>query len=139
VQSVLIKLYVAWGRRRGIEQPMAYARRALVNEVVSLRRRRWTTEVPCDRPAELARAGVQSGPEQRVLDTQAVWQALVLLTARQRAVVVLRYYEGLSEVEIATALDIAPGTVKGHAHAALVALGAHLDMEAPPPVPEEEA
>lgn len=47
-----------------------------------------------------------------------VWAAVLSLPPRQRAVTVLRYYEDLSEAEIAAALDMAPGTVKSHAHAA---------------------
>ena len=61
-----------------------------------------------------------------MVDGQIVWQALGALSERQRAVVVLRYYADLSEVEIADTLGIAPGTVKSHAHAALAALGATL-------------
>ena len=57
-----------------------------------------------------------------------MWQALATLPPRQRAVVVLRYYEDLSEREIATALGIAPGTVKSQCSAALGTLRANLDQ-----------
>jgi len=129
VQTTLTKVYLSWGRVMRADRPESYVRRVLANEAISFHRRRWTREVPSDIPAELARAGVQAGPEENVVDTQAVWQALGKLTARQRAVVVLRYYEDLSEAEIAHVLDIAPGTVKGHARAALAALGDHLPAE----------
>ena len=61
-------------------------------------------------------------PEDRIVDTDAVWTALSELPARQRAVVVLRYYEHLSEAEIADVLGIRPGTVKSQASAALANL-----------------
>ena len=126
LQVVLTKLYSAWPRVREVASPDAYARRALANEFLSLRRRRWTREVLSAHPADLAGAGWVSGPEEAVVETAMVWQALRKLTPKQRAVMVLRYYEELSEGEIATALDIAPGTVKGHAHAALAALSSSL-------------
>lgn len=58
-----------------------------------------------------------------------MWQALATLPARQRAVVVLRYYEDLSEREIAEALSIAPGTVKSQCSAGLQRLRAALATE----------
>ena len=126
VQTVLTKVYVSWGRVRRAERPESYARRMLANEAVSLHRHRWTTEVSTARPAAVAHAGSHGGPEQAVTDTHMVWQALARLTPKQRAVLVLRYYEDLSEAQIAAVLQIAPGTVKSHAHAALLALSTHL-------------
>ena len=61
-----------------------------------------------------------------VVDRQDIAIALASLTLRQRAVLVLRYYDGLSEAEIAEVLGIRPGSVKGHARAGLSALGAQL-------------
>ena len=72
---------------------------------------------------------VQVGPEDAVVAHQDIAAALALLTDRQRAVVVLRYYEGLSEAEIADVLGIRPGSVKGHARAGLAALGARLSVD----------
>jgi RNA polymerase sigma factor (sigma-70 family) len=66
------------------------------------------------------------GPEEALAESDEVWAALRLLTPRQRAVVVLRYYEQLTEAEIADVLHIAPGSVKGHARAALAALAKSL-------------
>ncbi len=90
-----------------------------------MHRHRWTTEVSTARPAVVAHAGSHGGPEQAV--TTRTWCGNPLpLTPKQRAVLVLRYYEDLSEAEIAAVLQIAPGTVKSHAHAALLALSTHL-------------
>ena len=66
------------------------------------------------------------GVAEGIVESQAMWQALGELSGRQRAVMVLRYYEDLTEAEIAETLGIAPGTVKAHAHAALVALAARV-------------
>lgn len=129
VQTVLTKAYLSWGRVSRADNPEWYVRRALVNEAISLRRRRWTTEISSERPDDLADGGFQASPEAAVVDTQMVWQALGKLTVKQRAVIVLRYYEDMTEAQIAAALNIAPGTVKGHARAALETLGAELPSE----------
>ena len=126
VQSTWVKVYASWSRVRRAERPVAYVHRMLANEVVSMHRRRSAHEIPTGGAGELPGAGWYAGPEDAVVDAQAVWAALTALTERQRAVVVLRYYVDLSEADIAEALDIAPGTVKGHARAALAALAADL-------------
>ena len=64
-----------------------------------------------------------------------VWAAVLSLPPRQRAVMVLRYYEDLTEAEIAATLDMAPGTVKSHAHAASHRLA---EMLAEPVTPRAE-
>jgi RNA polymerase sigma-70 factor (sigma-E family) len=121
VQTVLTNLYLSWSKARRAASVEAYVRRALVNESISLSRRRWTTEVVSDEVVEL-RAPVGGGVAEGVVESQAMWQALGQLSGRQRAVMVLRYYEDLTEAEIGFVLGISPGTVKAHAHAALVAL-----------------
>ena len=126
VQATWVKAYASWPRVRRADRPVAYVHRMLANEVVSTRRRRSAHEVPTDRPGELAGAVIQVGPEDAVVEAQVVFAALATLTERQRAVVVLRYYADLTEAEIADALGIAPGTVKGHARAALAALATGL-------------
>lgn len=135
VQLTLAKVYASWSRVRRAQRPVAYVHRMLANEVVSMHRGRTSREVPTDRLQDLPGARVDAGPEERVVSAQAVWQALGALSERQRAVVVLRYYNDLSEAEIADTLEIAPGTVKAHAHAALAALGA--TMRAADPLPSD--
>ncbi|WP_392544021.1 SigE family RNA polymerase sigma factor [Oryzobacter telluris] len=134
VQATWVKVYASWPRVRRADRPVAYVHRMLANEVISARRRRSAHEVPTDRPGELAGAGTQAGPEDAVVDARFVFAALATLTERQRAVVVLRYYADLTEAEIADALGVAPGTVKGHARAALAALAAALQ---PYPSPQD--
>jgi RNA polymerase sigma-70 factor (sigma-E family) len=128
VQSALTRAFVHWARVRRADSPDAYVRRMVVNEVISLRRRRWTREAVVEHTDWLPSAAVQVGPEDGVVDRQDMATALASLTLRQRAVLVLRYYDGLSEAEIAEVLGIRPGSVKGHARAGLSALGARLSV-----------
>ena len=119
VQSALASAYAKWRRVSSADQPEAYVRRMVVNEVIGWRRRRSSTERPYAEPPDRA-ADISS--EDRIVETDAVWGALGQLAPRQRAVVVLRYYEHLSEAEIADVLGIRPGTVKSQCSAALANL-----------------
>jgi len=129
VQSALTQAFVHWARVRRADYPDAYVQRIVVNEVVSLGRRRWTSEVVSGDMAGLRSEAVQVGPEDGVVARQDMAGALASLTLRQRTVLVLRYYDGLSEAEIAEVLGIRPGSVKGHARAGLAALGVRLSVD----------
>ena len=129
VQSALTRAFVHWARVRRADYPDAYVRRMVVNEVVSLRRRRWTRETVVEDTDRLRSAGVQVGPEDGVVNRHDMATALASLTLRQRAVLVLRYYDGLSEAEIADVLGIRPGSVKGHARAGLAALATRFRVD----------
>ena len=121
VQTALIKVVPHWRRIR--DNPEPYVRQVLVRENVSRwRRRRWREETTGDVPEQIVGA-----PDHDEL--LALRAALVLLAPRQRAVLVLRYYEGMSERETAEMLQIAPGTVKSHAREALTRLRSHLATE----------
>nr|WP_300053120.1 SigE family RNA polymerase sigma factor [uncultured Nocardioides sp.] len=114
VQTTLVKVVPQW--RRISDNPEPYVRRVMVNENVSRwRRRRWREESTDVMPERLADAGDHD-------ELLAVRAALSALAPRQRAVLVLRYYEGLSEAEIASALGMAPGTVKSQARDGLARL-----------------
>jgi RNA polymerase sigma-70 factor (sigma-E family) len=118
LQSVLAKAYPAWTRIHRMDSPEAYVRRMLVNGAISAARRAWRREHPMERLPESAVSGME-----RVVDDRAdLWPLVQQLPPRQRAVVVLRYYEDLSEAEIARVLDCAPGTVKSQASDALRSL-----------------
>ena len=126
LQSALTKVFVSWGRVQRASSPDAYVRRILVNQLISWRRRPAThAEHPTAFPPERR----TDGPEAHITETSAMWQALAELPPRQRAVVVLRYYEDLSEREIADLLSIAPGTVKSQCSAALGKLRTTLDHD----------
>lgn len=121
VQEALARMYVAWPRlERGGGLP-AYARRAVMSAVVDHKRRRWNQERPGevpDRPAESDPA-----PEDRDL----MLRALRAVPPRQRACVVLRFYEELSVAETAEALGCSTGTVKSQTARGLDALRAELE------------
>ena len=90
----------------------------LANTLVSSRRRAWHRERPTDTLPEVA----GDSAELPVLDRSLLWPLVCALPDRQRAVIVLRYYEDLSEAQIADALGCAQGTVKSQASAAIAAL-----------------
>jgi RNA polymerase sigma-70 factor (sigma-E family) len=124
VQASLVKLYRAWP---GVDQvggePDAYLRRIIVNTHRSWWRARWRREAPAAQLPD--RPGRGEDADQRALAV-SVRQALRQLSPKQRAVLVLRYYEDLPEAEIASLLGCSPGTVKTHAHRGLRALRAEL-------------
>ena len=100
----------------------AYVRRSMLNARTSRwRRRRRETLV-----AEIPDSTVQARDR---LDDEPLWIALQTLPPRQRAVIVLRYYEDLSEAEIAGTLGISAGTVKSQASRAMATLRQHLSTQ----------
>jgi len=113
----LEKVYVRWARIGGMANGEAYVRRMVVNTYLSGRRRAWVREEPHDRLPETA-----TSTEGALLDRAVLWPLVRALPARQRAVIVLRFYEDLSEAEIAAALGCAPGTVKSQSAAAMKSL-----------------
>jgi RNA polymerase sigma-70 factor (sigma-E family) len=115
VQTALAKAWFAWARIEGGD-PEPYVRRILVNTYSSWWRRRWNGEQPrADLPE--APAGAEAGEERT-----DVWRALQRLPRRQRAVVVLRYYEDLTEVETARVLGCSTGTVNSQTSKAFAKL-----------------
>jgi RNA polymerase sigma-70 factor (sigma-E family) len=122
VQVAFAKAYAAWGRVSRADDPTAYVRRIAINAALGHRRRASTRrETPMDRLPERA-----ADPGRDPLERDEVWCAVQTLPPRQRAVVVLRYYEDLSERQIADALGCRPGTVKSQASAALATLRTRL-------------
>jgi RNA polymerase sigma-70 factor (sigma-E family) len=121
LQTALAKSWFAWARIDGPPEP--YVRRVLATTYATWWRRRWRGERPTgdlpDRP-DPAEAGVE--------DRDLLWRALDALPRRQRVVVVLRYYEDLSEAETAAALGVSAGTVKSQASKALAALRRDADL-----------
>ncbi|MFV2012175.1 MULTISPECIES: SigE family RNA polymerase sigma factor [unclassified Micromonospora] len=131
LQTALTKTYLAWKRLGQIEAVEPYARRVLVNTATSWWRRRWHGERPTETLPERA------GPDliQQQLDRDVLWRHVKALPARQRAVLVLRYYEDLSEAQTAALLNISPGTVKSQTSRALGTLRKRLAAEEPHLVP----
>lgn len=119
LQTVLAKVWPKW---RGIaaENPEAYVRRALVNTASSWWQRRWRGEVPHGEVPDTVTA--VADPFASVDLEQSLAVLIRRLPARQRAVVVLRYFEDLSVEETAEVLGCRPGTVKSQAAKALAML-----------------
>ena len=120
VQTALLKTYVAWPRVRQADA-RAFARRALVNAHIDQWRQRHG-EVVSTSTVESRTAA--SDPYEGVDDNDRVARMLATLPPQQRAVVVLRYYEDLSEREVAQTLGISPGAVKSAASRGLAHLRA---------------
>ncbi len=132
VQATRVKLYVAWKRASRADSVEAYARRIMVNTFISQRRtKRWLKERVVESLPE--RPAHDAGPEEHL----ALWPLVTGLPPRQRAVVVLRYYEQLSEAEIAAALGVSPGTVKSTAAAALKSLRKQVPTSTPETMEED--
>ncbi|MEU8379364.1 SigE family RNA polymerase sigma factor [Streptosporangium sp. NPDC048865] len=117
LQSVLLKVLGRWSRLSRVEHPEAYARKALLNQYISWRRHRVMNELPTADPPDRPYSGEDSTVVRLVMR-----QALMRLPPRQRAVIVLRYYEDRTERETAELLDCSIGTVKSQAHYALARL-----------------
>ncbi|MFA6298572.1 MAG: SigE family RNA polymerase sigma factor [Nocardioides sp.] len=125
-QQTLLEVYRSWARVSRADQPSAYVRRMLTNLYISGRRpKARKLELLTDAPPE-PRPAATAGPEERMV----LWPHVATLPPRQRAVIVLRYYEQLSEREIADALGCSTGNVKSTAHRALQALRAAIGPEA---------
>jgi len=123
VQEVLLRVHSRWRRIALLERPDLYLRRMVTNEVTSWRRR-WHVRTVRPASAEVLAARADPLPDHadRVADHDVLSRALAQLTARQRSVVVLRYYEGLDDGEIAQVLGTSRATVRSHASHALAAL-----------------
>ena len=119
VQEGLIRVYVAWPRlvRKGGE--LAYARRAVVSAFLDASRKRSSTERPSEHDSLLPSSEDVAA---RVSDRAALMGALARLPERQRACVVLRYFEDLDVRATAVALRCSEGTVKSQTSRALASL-----------------
>lgn len=129
VQTALGRSWRAW-RLRKIDDPQAFVRKVMVNSYASWYRRLGSREVVTARPGD--RMIVED--EARCIDDRdVIWRALRMLPPRQRAVIILRYYEELSELEIAAVMGTSAGTVKSQAARALRRLGEILAATGPGP------
>jgi RNA polymerase sigma-70 factor (sigma-E family) len=117
LQTALARVYPRWSRIAS-DDPEIYLRRVLVNTWSSWWRRRWRGEVPTERLAETAAPDDYAAADRR----GAVQTALARLPKRQRAVVVLRFHEDMTEAQVADALGISVGTVKSQTAKALAKL-----------------
>ncbi|MBT2390146.1 MULTISPECIES: SigE family RNA polymerase sigma factor [Streptomyces] len=118
LQTALTKTYVAWDRIEDHRALDGYVRRALLNTRTSQWRKRKVDEFACEELPEPETVPAPDPAEQQVLH-DAMWRAVMKLPDRQRAMVVLRYYEDLSEAQTAEVLGVSVGTVKSAVSRAL--------------------
>ncbi|AGL20013.1 SigE family RNA polymerase sigma factor [Actinoplanes sp. N902-109] len=135
VQTALEKTHRKWRKVAALESPVAYVRRVLVNTAISWRRRRSHGETPA-MPPDTVRA---RDPYPQVEERQQLLAALRTLPPRMRAVLVLRYFEDLTEPDTAAALGCSVGTVKSQASRGLQRLRHQLEGTPITAVPLEES
>lgn len=136
-QEVLTRAYSRWDRIGGLDRPDLYVRKMMLNEYLSWRRR---SARPIPVGAEtLEPASAASDHAQQYIEREALLAELGKLSQRQRAVLVLRYYEDRGDTEIAELLGCSPGTVRSHASRALAALRVDMSPRAAGPCLTSEA
>jgi RNA polymerase sigma-70 factor (sigma-E family) len=127
LQEVLARVYQRWDRIVQLERPEAYVRRALVNEYLSWRRR-WARVIPHAVIDTGATVPDHAGGH---AERSALTAELAALPSRQRTVLVMRYYGGATDAEIAEALRCRPSTVRAYASRALATLRIELSNPVP--------
>jgi RNA polymerase sigma-70 factor (sigma-E family) len=132
-QEALVKTFRAWRRLHPQGEPEAYTRTVMARQAWRMARRLWRREIPSAEPPEPA----PSDPYDDMDTAALVLAALRRLPAQQRIVLLLRYWGGLTEREIADQLGCSAGTVKSRASRAIAALSAEggplANALAPPP------
>lgn len=119
LQTALTKVYLAWEHIADHSCVDGYLRRTLVNTRTSQWRRRRVDEIPCGELPEPETEPVPPDPAEEQAARDVLWRAVLALPERQRAMVVLRFYEDLSEAQTAAALGVSVGTVKSAVSRAL--------------------
>jgi RNA polymerase sigma-70 factor (sigma-E family) len=120
-QIALMQAFKHWRRVRRTEDPHNYVRRILVNSYLSMTRRRSFTEAPA---ADLDTDRTVPDPAIDIVNSDDLWRALARLSARERVVLVLRYYQDMDDRTIAEVLGIKPSSVRATACRALASLRA---------------
>ena len=130
VQEALVKAYVHWRKVRSADNPPAYLRRILVRCHIDAARAASRRETPSGHQLTGQHPGraepMAHDSHSQLEDRLPLLAALGNLTAKQRAVIVLRFIDDLDVASTATTLDISPGTVKSTTHDALRILRTHL-------------
>jgi len=124
VQEVLIRVSGRWQEIGQLDRPEAYIRKMVVNEFLSWRRRSWRL-IPSGMNGHLT-GRPSPDPADGYIERQALLAELAKLSRRRRTALVLRYYEGFSDAEIAEVMGCTQSTVRGHVFKALAALRVEL-------------
>jgi RNA polymerase sigma-70 factor (sigma-E family) len=129
-QEVLIRVHARWDTIGGLDRPEMYVRKMVLNEFLSWRRRSWRLIPAGDHDLTDG-----SAPDHATgyAEHDAMLAEVAKLPRRQRAVLVLRYYEDRSDAEIAELLGCAPVSVRAYASKALAAL--RIELRPTPPDP----
>lgn len=138
VQSAFARVLRHWPRIAAVEHPEAYVRQVLVREHLSWWRRRSSREVvTAGVTDELDRTSSGDDFTTDAVERDAAWQLLATLPPRQRAVLVLRFYEDLDDAAVARVLGTSESTVRSNAARGLASL--RRALRGTPALPNEEA
>ncbi|WP_329481554.1 SigE family RNA polymerase sigma factor [Kribbella sp. NBC_01484] len=118
-QIALMQAFRSWRKVRKADDPHHYVRRILINAYLSMTRRRSFSEAPT---AELDPQRTVPDHATNIVNSDDLWRALAALSARERVVLVLRYYQDLDDRTIADVLGIKPSSVRATASRALANL-----------------
>lgn len=124
VQETMVRVQLSWRRVVASDSPDGYVRKILTNQFIDLRRGSWLRRVLLR--AEPDPVAAPSDHAQESAERDRIWGMLSRLPRRQRAALVLRYYEDLPDQEIADVLGCAVGTVRSSISRALATLRAEL-------------
>ena len=125
VQETMVRVQLNWRRVDRSDSPDGYVRRILTNQFIDLRRGSWLQRVLLRAEPDEVQA-VRADHAAETVERDRMWSLLSRLPRRQRAAIVLRYYEDLPDAEIAEALGCAVGTVRSSISRALATLRAEL-------------
>lgn len=118
-QIALMQAYRSWRKVRKADDPHNYVRRILINAYLSMTRRRSFSEAPT---ADIDPRRTVPDPAADIVNSDDLWRALATLSARERVVLVLRYYQDLDDRTIGEVLGIKPSSVRATASRALATL-----------------
>jgi RNA polymerase sigma-70 factor (sigma-E family) len=124
VQDTLVRLYPKWDRVAAADVPLAYVRRSLANAYINQNRRASRREFAFEDVPE--RIDPHDALTQ-LADRDEIWAGLKLLSDRQRAALVLRFFEDLSDEQTAAALNCRVGTVRSLVSRGLAILREHMN------------
>jgi RNA polymerase sigma-70 factor (sigma-E family) len=123
VQDTLVRLYPKWDRVAGADVPLAYVRRSMANGFINQKRRAARREVGY---ADVPERVDWHDPLTQLADRDQIWAGLRLLSERQRAALVLRFFEDLTDEQTAAALGCRVGTVRSLISRGLAVLREHM-------------
>jgi RNA polymerase sigma-70 factor (sigma-E family) len=129
VQDTLVQLYPKWGHVEAADVPLAYVRRCVTNRFINHQRRAARREYSYEDVPERIDDRDQLG---QLADRDEVWAALRDLPERQRAALVLRFFEDLTDVDTAAALGCRVGTVRSLISRGLATLRQQMTAQQPP-------